>query len=810
MKREVVLPGNGQELVVPGHTPRRRPSNRVARRSGISLARMPPVLVGSVVFLSAFLLFQVQLIVSKHLLPWFGGTPAVWTTSQMFFQFVLLVGYAYAHRLTRAVSPARQGRLHAAILISALGAVVALAFWAGTPLLVPASMTPTGAEHPSLHLLVILIVSVGLPFFVLSTTAPLLQQWHSRQGATLQGTYRLYALSNVGSFLGLFSYSLVVERLLELTQQAWVWTLLFVLFVAGTAVAARRASRSSAMAPAPVPRDESPVEAVDGATPVSASRIGLWLFLSVTGSVVFLATTNQLTQDVAAVPFLWALPLGIYLLTFIICFDRPHWYSRRWMPVAAAIGCIAMLPTVTPSLPVAYQIAAYCFFLFTFCMLCHGELVRLRPGAGHLTLFYLLVALGGALGGIFVGIVAPAAFPDFWEFPLAMLMGWLALSITWAIDRQSPFHTGDRGVFAAVVAVGLMLAVRYPIERTGLGRVDVIAAHGWMVTFAGGLALAAGACAVLWRSRIARSSFWPQAMVVLLVLLSSALLWQRVGASRVGVLYGGRNFYGVVRVESSTSGGAEFRQLKHGTTTHGVQVEVFGQRLAPTAYYSPSSGIALASTRVLRRIPNGTADRHDGVHFGVLGMGVGTMAAFASTGDRIRFYEINPQVIALAHGPGSYFSFVKDTRSEVTIVEGDARLLLERELQDTGSQRFDLLAMDAFSSDSIPVHLVTAEAFRLYAAHLAGDEAILAVNVTNRYLDLEPVVAAGARDLGFDGVRVDSAGNAPAVTASSWILLTRHPAVLARLHSELPGARPLRPDAVRFTDRYSNLFRVLK
>ena len=711
-----------------------------------------------VIFLSAFLLFQVQLIVAKHLLPWFGGTPAVWTTSQMFFQVLLLAGYTYAHVLTRTRRTWLQCRIHIALLLTATLAVFAVAAWGGEPMLAPGSMKPTGTENPVSLLLLILMTSVGLPFFAVSTTGPLLQQWHSRQSGSLSRTYRLYALSNAGSLLGLLSYPFGVESLLDLPQQAWMWAVLFAVFAAACGAIAWR----SAQYPEPVEQAERKPEGFTRTGNESAvgqagpARMCAWLLLASTTSVMFLATTNQLCQDVAAVPFLWVLPLAIYLLTFIVCFDRPQWYSRRWIPIAAAVTSLAVLPSATGGLGVPVQVVAYGAFLFCFCMLCHGELVRLRPGARQLTLFYLVIALGGALGGTFVSIGAPAVFPDLWEFHAAILVGWIVIWFAWWIDRTSPFKTGDRGLFAAFVTIALGLALRYLSKRTRFGRIDWVSNQDWTVTLVGGAVLATCVCAMLWKSRIARMRLWPQALVLLVVLLSGRFLLQRMEISRDGAVYAARNFYGVVQVLSVAVPAGEMRQLVHGTTLHGVQLNVPGHRGTPTAYYSRSSGIALAATRLVRTRERGMGEGAGGAHFGIVGLGVGTMSAFAESTDRVRYYEINPVVIDIVRGKQPFFTFVSDSPSEVTVVSGDARLSLERELAEVGPQRFDLLVMDAFSSDSVPLHLVTVEAFRLYAAHLRTDESILAVNVTNRYLNLEPVVAANAQELGFRGVRIDS------------------------------------------------------
>lgn len=714
------------------------------------------MLFGVVVFLSAFLLFQLQLVVAKHLLPWFGGTPSVWTTSQMFFQVLLLGGYAYAHLLTARSSIKVQSRIHLVLLIAATLSVFWLLAWGGQPLLAPTSMRPAGAEHPVALLLLILLVSVGLPFFAVSTTAPLLQRWHSRQSSSLDRTYRLYALSNAGSLLALLSYPFGVERLLDLPQQGWVWAAMFTVFAAACALIVWRLAWIPDASPGVTPESDEASESRSSV--VGFPALIAWLLLAVTGSVMFLATTNQLTQDVAAVPFLWALPLAIYLLTFILCFSHHQWYSRRAAFVGALVTAIAVLPPAARQFPLPLQVVATSVFLFSFCMLCHGELVRLRPGARQLTLFYLVVALGGALGGVFVSIVAPAVFPDLWEFHGAVTAGIIVIGITWWIDRTSPIHHGDRWLFAALTALTALLGIRFGIERTRLGNLELMTEHGWPITF-GAVGIITGiVCAALWRSRIARATIWPQLLVLIFAVMAVLVLVQRVRTTGEGTLDSARNFYGVVRVISTNTPAGEARELRHGTTTHGVQLNPISERARPTAYYSPSSGIAIVST--------GLKGGPEALHFGIIGMGIGTMSAFAGAGDRVRYYEINPAVVALVQGDQPYFTFVKESAADTTIVLGDARLTLERELAESGSQRFDLLVMDAFSSDAVPVHLLTIEAFRLYAAHLASDRSILAVNVTNRFLDLEPVVVANARELGFHGLRVDSEGNPPVLTSS--------------------------------------------
>ncbi|MEZ5329515.1 MAG: fused MFS/spermidine synthase [Verrucomicrobiales bacterium] len=773
-------------------------------------------LFGFTIFLSAFLLFQVQLIVAKHLLPWFGGAPSVWTTCQAFFQLALLGGYAYAHVLSRMRSQRRQGYIHLSLLVAAVVSVAGLATWGGEPLLAPEGMKPDGSKPPVPLLLGILVVCTGLPYFVLSTTGPLLQRWHSRQADSLDRTYRLYALSNAGSFLGLLAYPFGIEWLLDLPHQAWLWAILFFLFAIGCGVVAWRAAR--------IPNDEAALSsrAADQHANADSETLSvstgaflpwLWLLLAFTTSAMFLATTNQLCQDVASVPFLWVLPLAVYLLTFVLCFDHPKWYSRRWTVIVASIASIAILPASIAGFRISHQVVAYCVFLLLFCMACHGELVRLRPGPSKLTLFYLLIALGGALGGAFVSFAVPLLFVDLWEFHAMVVFGWLVILCTWLVDRNSPLHTGDRWLFAGFTAVITLLGLTFLLERTRVGQIDWMARNGWPMILLVGSVLTALACSVMWKTRLARSTFWPQALVLLVILMAGKFLWERIGASQARSLLSARNFYGVIRVtelRSWETGLTNARQMVHGTTMHGVQLTEPLLRKEPTAYYSPSSGVAVAS-RYLTRAPEGAGagEKPKSVHFGIVGMGVGTMAAFVRPGDRIRLYEINPAVIEISQGDNPLFTFIKDCPGEVAIVQGDARLLLERELAATGSQGFDLLTMDAFSGDAVPVHLITEEVFRVYAAHLKDADSILAVNVTNRFLDLEPVIAANARKLGFRGMRFDAPGEGLTPQESSWILLTRNPEVFEAPSILAAHPKPLSERSVPFTDSYSNLFRVL-
>ncbi len=764
------------------------------------------------IFTSAFLLFQIQLIAAKQLLPWYGGSPAVWTTCQLFFQVVLLGGYAYAHLSGRALGAKSQGRIHVALLFATAVALGILGIWGGVPLLAPAALKPTGSEPPIPLLLLTLLASVGLPFLTLATTSPLLQRWHSRSSETLASTYRLYALSNVGSLLGLILYPLAIERLMGLPQQAWCWTLLFAVFAAGCGILAWRFSSSDTGTSASNPAETALDQGTGASSDVGrAWRSWFWVLLAFIGSAMSLSTTNQLCQEVAVVPFLWALPLAIYLLTFIISFDHPRWYSRRWFVLAAALLSLVILPnSVSPFLSVSRQVLAYSLFLFCFCMVCHGELMRLRPGASRLTFYYLLIATGGALGGILVGLVAPLLFSGVWEFQLTIMFGWIVFLGVLLCDRTSPLHTGDRLYFGLLVALLGVVGFPFLAPLVFLTRIPWIFYHARLASFGSGIILTLLICTAFWRSPFMRRRIWPWSLIGLVLALSLVFLGQRIAEFHSDSALCARNFFGIVRVVPVRNHFSEViaYELIHGVTKHGIQLTEPRFASVPMTYYSPSSGVGLAARYLTEHAETNVPNASDGINIGVLGLGVGTIATYARSNDQVVFYEIDPIVIGASRGPHPFFTFVRDCPGRVTITPGDARLCLERELAAGHPQRFDLLAVDAFSGDAIPVHLLTEEAFRLYAAHLRDDAAIIAVNVSNRYLQLEPVLAANARALGFSGVALESAGDKPQPEPSTWILLSRNARMFDRL--AFASARPLCAETVHFTDQYSNLFRVLK
>jgi SAM-dependent methyltransferase len=676
------------------------------------------MLYGLTILLSAFLLFQVQPIIAKMILPWFGGSAAVWTTCMLFFQLLLVVGYLYAHWSIRALRPRAQARLH--IMLLAVG-VIAL------PIVPDASWKPLGEADPSLRILTLLGVAVGLPYFLLATTSPLIQAWYARArpGAA---PYRLYALSNFGSMMALVTYPFVFEPWLRTRFQAFGWSAAFVIFAIACAALAWR----SRDLPAEIPAAENTSDLVRPA----AGHYVLWAALAAAASILLLAFTSHLSQNVAPIPFLWVLPLALYLLSFILCFEGDGWYQRRYYLPLAAAGLIGVCITLTSDFrhpQLWLMIPLFCASLFLACMICHGELARLKPHPRYLTGFFLMISIGGALGGVFVGLIAPRFFTDLYELPLGIAFAAALVAIVLARD--------DRG---------------FPTVRHR--NAAVIGA----TVFAIGLTVALG---------------WAYADVA-----TDARLRMR-------------NFYAALRVKDSVDEVGAQRLLTHGTITHGKQYQAPDRRDWRTTYYGETSGVGRAIAVLGAGGP---------IRIGVIGLGTGTLAAYGRAGDVIRIYEINPQVIELAL---KEFTYLTNAKAQVELVLGDARLSLEREPE----QRFDLLAVDAFSSDSIPVHLLTAEAFAAYFRHVRAG-GIVAVHISNRYLDLKPVLREAVASLGKHARIVDEEGKDERGTyGSTWVLVTEAPQIFAQ--APLEGAvEPLESTrTVRlWTDDYSDLWGILK
>jgi SAM-dependent methyltransferase len=674
------------------------------------------------VFLSAFLLFQVQPMIAKMILPWFGGTAAVWATCLLFFQAALLAGYGYTHGIVRRLSPRRQWMLHAALLALALTVL---------PILPDAKWKPATPDMPAARILALLAVTVGLPYFLLSTTAPLIQAWFARAFPG-RSPYRLYALSNLGSMLALLTYPALVEPSLTLRQQGWSWSGAFVLFAALCIFTGWRSLRASAD-PAAGPEE-------DGGAPAPSRQMHLlWAALATGPSMLLLALTTHMTTDLAPIPFLWVLPLALYLLTFILAFDAPRWYARRVFLIALplALGLLVWLTRLGPEARprLTWTIAGYAACFFVVSMVCHGELARLKPHPRHLTGFYLMVSVGGALGGLFVAVLAPALFNAMYELPLAI---------------------GLCGLLAALV---LYLEPQWPFRKELLG--------------------------------------WPS----ILLMTAVAVLWGFLGREMRGMTSGAlvvsRNFYGELRVRQVNGiyDWEGYRTLVHGTINHGEQYTHPARRREIATYYCEDTGLGLW----MAARPQGSFQR-----VGVLGLGAGTIAAYSRFGDVYRFYELNPEVPRIAK---NYFWYLENAEGAVEIVLGDGRLSMERE----SPQQYDLLVMDAFSSDSIPVHLLTKEAMQLYFRHLKPD-GVLAVHISNRYVDLKPVLEREAVLLGKAALLVETEDSDDGrCFGTTWVMMANSPEIFAR-DPFRKGGQPLeKAEHMRpWTDDYSNLFRVIR
>lgn len=672
------------------------------------------------VIVGACLLFLVQPLIAKIILPWFGGTSAVWSASLVFFQACVLGGYSYAHWLTTHISPKRQSLIHGALLI-----VSCLMM----PILPAEALRPEGTGDPALQILLLLTVTVGLPSLMLSATSPLLQVWYMR-GTGSEPPYWLFAWSNAGSLLALLSFPLLLEPAFTSRTLAFGWSGLFVAFAA---LLVGLAYQNSKQADASAVESEAPATQVAAPAP-TLWRMALWLLLSACASALLVTVSANLSANVAPIPLLWVVPLALYLLTFILAFGNHRIYhpSRFFPLVALSIGGLAYLYTQRlANWPIQYVVPAYLASLFVICMACHGEVVMRRPAGPYLTRFYLLISLGGVLGGAFVGLIAPNIFDTYIELPLLLvLIAELYVMLQW-------YRRGSR--------------------RT------------------------------LWVVRVV--------MVLGVLTLMGELLRSELLDRRKSVLVQ-RNFYGTLAVQDDPpSYELARRYLIHGTISHGYQYVHEELRRLPSSYFSQHSGVGLALTTLQSDGP---------VRMGVVGLGVGVMSGYVRSGDYARLYEINPAVVDIAD---SHFTFLPTARQtgDVEVLLGDARLTLESQ----APQAFDLLAIDAFSSDAIPTHLLTQEAFELYFKHLKPD-GVLAVHISNRYIDLVPVCARSAQHVNRPARVVRSISDGTYDT-SIWVLVTSNQELLKR--PQFKNASMYEATAAEsfhgWTDQYSSVWPLL-
>jgi hypothetical protein len=708
---------------------------------------------GAAIFIAAALLFVVEPMVAKMLLPSFGGTSAVWAISLVFFQAVLLAGYAFAHVSFRLLPVRRQPLLQLGLLLVPLLVL---------PIALPAHAAP-GTRDPSLWLLWILALMVALPFFAVATASPVLQRWFSVTGEEgSRDPYFLYAAGNAGSLIGLLAYPILIEPNLTLHQQARLWTFGYACFVLFAALCARRVLVAAGAQVAETRAAAS--------TPAIAWPVRLrWIAMAALPSSLMLGATTYLTTDVAAVPLLWVIPLALYLLSFIAAFARrpplsTHAVSRAAVASSLAVAASLLVSPLFPSvqLPIWMLVAVHGANLFFIALLVHGRLAAERPPAERLTEFYLLLSTGGVIGGILAALVAPQLFSSVVEYPLALVLCLLL--------RPGPFRPPKAGVLRRnadlllpfAVLVGTLFLAK---ATTGPLRLMPLVAVAAVALFARRplrYALGVGALLLI--------TSWPPAS-----------------------LTSDRTFFGVLRVEQDGSK----HVLVNGTTVHGVENFAAGRRGEPLSYFS-------------RQGPLGQIFRAYGDRFhdvGTIGLGSGAVAAYGRPGNRFTFYEINPAVSKVASN-SRYFTFMHDSQADVRIVIGDGRL----ELQKAPDHSFDLIILDAFSSDSVPVHLLTREAAQMYLQKLRPG-GVIAYHISSRFLELEPVVGGVARSLGLAGLyqmhTVSPAASKLGARTSQWVAIARRPATLEPL-ARSGRWRPVRAGGTVWTDQYSNILSVVR
>jgi hypothetical protein len=673
--------------------------------------RFDVVPYAATIFLSSFLLFLVQPIIAKQILPWFGGSAAVWTTCLVFFQAVLLGGYAYADLTTR-LGPRRQAMLHVGLLVMSLACL---------PILASTGWKPMGDEEPVGRILLLLAATIGLPYFLLSTTTPLLQAWYWQRFRSAV-PYRLFALSNLASLLALIGFPVLLEPYFTLPQLGWAWSALFAGLVVLCATTAWRSMRAIAAQPAAASSGEA-----KAAEPLTGAVQLTWLALAALASVMLLAVSNHVTQNISSVPFLWVLPLALYLLTFIFAFDHPRWYRRT--PYLVLLGLLTpWMAYEIASLKLVVAVPLYFTGMFVACMVCHGELARLKPDPRHLTRFYLMISVGGAVGAVLVAIAAPLLLRGYFELGIALAL----------------------------------LSLLLPARLAGLARLAGVAV----------------------------------ATVTFVFVVRGAIDY----SSDMRVME--RDFYGVVRTRDRQDP-SPYRAMYHGAIMHGGQLLGEANRNTPADYFGPTSGYGRVFSALREMEPKRARE------IGVIGLGAGVIASYGRAGDAMVFYEISPRVVDIAK---QEFTFLADTPAKTSVVLGDGRLSLERE----APRHYDLLGIDAFSGDSIPMHLITREAMALYAKHIKPD-GVIVFQATNRYVDLLPVIKRLASELGFEAVVVsdypDEDPNGPGYWRSSTdqVLVTRNKALLASKQLK-EAATPIedRPGLPTFTDSHHNLLRILK
>ncbi len=679
------------------------------------------------IFLSAFLLFLVQPFIGKILLPWFGGGSSVWSTVLLAFQFMLVFGYRYAAVIVRRSQQQRSISLHYYLMILACLSLFLTAFFSSAPLIPPDSLKLVSSDWPTLKILLLLLTFVGPSYLLLSSNSTLVQYWFSK---TSNGNpYQLYAWSNAGSLLALLTYPIVFEPLFTLKQQSWIWSSLFGIFVCLTIKISSRAAHAASTA-----KPDSDVEKI--------TLNPLWIGLSAVPTFLLIAVTTKITQEVAPVPFLWLIPLSLYLLSFIITFANDKNYNRSNYFKLTLLSTLVYLTLETNyALSMPAQVISYSLIFLIFCLVCHGELYKLRPAANLLDGFYFNTSIGGVIGGALASLVAPALFNNYYELSIGFCMFWIILIPALSHGMSLKRALGNPRVLIAgvVTLIGLFLLTQAAEYNSHLSSV--------------------------------------------------------------------RNFYGVTTVLKS--GSEDDDTLRHnlfsGNTIHGFQYLDPEKSSIPSAYFSHSAGVGIAIEAL--------QTQQTALKIGVVGLGIGTLAAYGRPQDSFDFYEINPQIIQIAQGSGNHFSYLKNCKARVRILEGDGRLLLEHETRENRVGDYDLLVIDAFSSDSIPMHLLTAEAMQLYLKAITPS-GLLAVHITNRHLDLRPVLARQAVDASLEFLIIKDKRETEMVNPSIWVIMARQAEFLNSVRfaaqDSLDPDFHLADNNTAWTDSFSNILSILK
>lgn len=727
--------------------------------------RPGPQIIASIltltVFVNAALLFSVEPMFSKLLLPFLGGTPSVWNTCLVFFQAALLIGYGYAHLLTRVRDPRRQTGLHLAMLTLSCFAL---------PLAIRASGDPPAGGAGILWLLAVLTASLGAPFVMLASGAPIMQRWLADSShPAAANPYFLYAASNLGSLVALLSYPLLIEPRLSLSAQRAAWSAAYVVLVllvaACSLIVVRDKSRhvgDSRAIPAPAIR------------PLDRAR---WVLYSAVPASLLVGATTFISTDVAAVPLLWVLPLSIYLLTFVLVFATrpllPHKWMERAEPHVLVIVFIPIFWSLT--LPGLIGIVAHLTVLFVVSMVCHGELARRRPPPSQLTEFFVWVAAGGLIGGVFTALVAPVVFNQIYEYPIALAVAGM---LRQARSADSRFRPSDIVVALGIAACLLLVTLDVGTLPDPIGLLVTMIFSVLIFSF---------------RDRPLRFGLTLAAVFV------AGQVREAFGADRSAILDSERSFFGVYRVARNASSNTV--TLQHGTTLHGAQSVIPGRRLEPLTYYhraGPVGDVFVRTPAALRKNRK----------VGVVGLGAGSLACYGRQGERWTYYEIDPVVARIALDP-RLFTFLRDCPPSARIVLGDARLTLGK----ARGTKFDILVLDAFSSDAIPIHLLTREALRGYFALLAPG-GVIAMHISNQHLDLEPVVAATAAESGVTArvrrdLQIPPSDAAAGRSLSLWVVLARAETDLGPLVEDSRWQLLRRRSDVRaWTDDFSNIIRV--